>query len=57
MSKIFAEELLDWMETKVDSNGDYINPHVLEELADVVWRYYGLENDKLNTEVKNMFER
>lgn len=57
MTKLFAEELLDWMETKVDSEGEYINPHFLIAITNLVWDYYELENDKLNTEVKDMFER
>lgn len=53
----FALRLLTFLEENVDSDGEYINPHLLQEMATALRDYTGAESEKLDNEIIEMFER
>ena len=53
----FEQKLLQFLKENVDSDGEYINPHFLQEINEAIYTYYDVEDEDLDAEIVAMFER
>lgn len=51
----FHEQILQIMKDKSKQEHEYINPHFLQEISGLLWDYYELEDDEVDTWISGMF--
>lgn len=51
------EEIMELMKQRANTNFEYINPHFLADLNELIYNFYDLEDEEVNKWIRNMYER